>query len=189
MWLSWFFRPSYCSDCNPFYSSSIIFLLHFQYLFFFSLSNVLHGLPGGARGKELACQCRRRKRCRFDPWIGKILWRRACNPLQHACLENPMDRRAWWATVHGVTQSQTWLKWLNTHRHTHSVPRVSFIYLFYSQPLLLESMPCGAKIFIYVPRTVFGMLECSINVNTSEWQMKSWIVYTHFSLNFIMFLL
>ena len=32
------------------------------------------------RGKELACQCRRHKRCRFDPWIGKILWRRAWQP-------------------------------------------------------------------------------------------------------------
>ena len=29
-----------------------------------------------------------------------------CNPLQCSCLENPMDRGAWWATVHGVAQSQ-----------------------------------------------------------------------------------
>ena len=29
-------------------------------------------------------------------------------PLQYSCLENPMDRGAWWATVHGVTKSQTW---------------------------------------------------------------------------------
>ena len=31
------------------------------------------------------------------------------NPLQYSCLENHMDRRAWWATVCGVTQSQTQL--------------------------------------------------------------------------------
>ena len=31
------------------------------------------------------------------------------NPLQYSCLENPMDRGAWWATVHGVTKSQTQL--------------------------------------------------------------------------------
>ena len=31
------------------------------------------------------------------------------NPLQYSCLENPVDRGAWWATVHGVTKSQTWL--------------------------------------------------------------------------------
>ena len=29
------------------------------------------------------------------------------NPLQYSCLENPMYRGAWWATVHGVEQSQT----------------------------------------------------------------------------------
>ena len=32
------------------------------------------------------------------------------NPLQYVCLENPMDRGGWWATVHRVAKSQTWLK-------------------------------------------------------------------------------
>ena len=32
------------------------------------------------------------------------------NLLQYPCLENPMDRGAWWATVHGVAKSQTQLK-------------------------------------------------------------------------------
>ena len=32
------------------------------------------------------------------------------NPLQYFCLENPMDRGAWWATVLGVAKTQTWLK-------------------------------------------------------------------------------
>ena len=31
------------------------------------------------------------------------------NPLQYSCLENPMDGGAWWAAVHGVTKSRTWL--------------------------------------------------------------------------------
>ena len=57
-------------------------------------------------GKETAWQCRKLK---FDPRIGKIPWRRMCNPLQYSCLENPMDRGAWWVTVHGVTKSWTWL--------------------------------------------------------------------------------
>ena len=35
------------------------------------------GFPGGANGKEPACQCRRHQRCRFDPWVRKIPWRRA----------------------------------------------------------------------------------------------------------------
>ena len=32
------------------------------------------------------------------------------NPLQYSCLGNPMDKGAWWATVHGVTKSQTELR-------------------------------------------------------------------------------
>ena len=36
-------------------------------------------------------------------------------PLQYPCLENPMDGGAWWAAVHGVTKSQTWLKRLHFH--------------------------------------------------------------------------
>ena len=32
------------------------------------------------------------------------------NPVQYSCLENPMDREAWWATVHGVAESPTRLK-------------------------------------------------------------------------------
>ena len=35
----------------------------------------LRGFPGGACDKEPACQCRRHKRCRFNPWVRKILWR------------------------------------------------------------------------------------------------------------------
>ena len=37
------------------------------------------------------------------------------NPLQCSCLENPMDREAWWATVYGVTKSRTGLKGCSPH--------------------------------------------------------------------------
>ena len=40
------------------------------------------------------------------------------NPLQYFCLENPMDRGAWRAIVHGVAKSRTRLKLLNTHACT-----------------------------------------------------------------------
>ena len=40
------------------------------------------------------------------------------NPLQCSCLENPRDGEAWWATVYGVTQSRTWLKWCSSSRAT-----------------------------------------------------------------------
>ena len=35
------------------------------------------------------------------------------NPLQYSCLENPVDRGAWWAAVHGVAKNRTWLKQLS----------------------------------------------------------------------------
>ena len=38
-------------------------------------------------------------------------------PLQDSCLENPMDRGAWQATVQGGAKCWTWLKWLSTHAH------------------------------------------------------------------------
>ena len=50
-----------------------------------------------------------------NPWVGKIPGEENGNPLQYSCLENSMDRGAWWATVHRVTKSQTQLKWLSTH--------------------------------------------------------------------------
>ena len=39
------------------------------------------------------------------------------NPLRYSCLENPMNREAWQATVHGVTKGQTQLKRLSTRTH------------------------------------------------------------------------
>ena len=39
------------------------------------------------------------------------------NPLQYSCLENPMDRGAWWATVHKVARESDSLKWLSTYTH------------------------------------------------------------------------
>ena len=43
------------------------------------------------------------------------------SPLQYSCVEDPMDRGAWWAPVHGVTKSQIQLSayaWMNTYAHT-----------------------------------------------------------------------
>ena len=45
------------------------------------------------------------------PGFGRFLGRGNGNALQYSCLENPMDRGAWWAVVHGDAQSWTWLKW------------------------------------------------------------------------------
>ena len=53
----------------------------------------IHGLPWGLKWLRICLQCRRRG---FDP-------------LQYFCLENPMNRGVWWATVHEIAKSRTQL--------------------------------------------------------------------------------
>ena len=55
------------------------------------------------------------KRPEFDPWLGKIPWRRKWQPTPVLLLENPMDGGGWWSAVDGVAKSQTLL---STHTHT-----------------------------------------------------------------------
>ena len=49
------------------------------------------------------------RRLRFNPTVRKIPWRGNGNPFQYSCLQNSMDRGAWWATIHVVTNCQTQL--------------------------------------------------------------------------------
>ena len=78
-------------------------------------------LPGKSRGRRSPVGC--------SPWGRSESYRTqrlhlhfspSCigegngNPLQHSCLENPRDRRAWWAAVYGVAQSRTRLKRLSS---------------------------------------------------------------------------
>ena len=63
------------------------------------------GFPGGSVGKEFACDAGDPG---LIPGLGKTPGERDGNPVQYFCLENPMDRGAWWwAAVHGVAKSQT----------------------------------------------------------------------------------
>ena len=48
-----------------------------------------------------------RERLGLIPGSGRSPGEGNGNPLQYSCLENPMDRGAWWATVHGITKSRT----------------------------------------------------------------------------------
>ena len=64
------------------------------------------GFPGCSDNKESACNA---GVLSLIPGLGRPPGEGNGNPLQHSCLDKPMDRRAWWATVHGVTKSQMWL--------------------------------------------------------------------------------
>ena len=62
------------------------------------------GFLGGSESNESACNV-------GDPGSipgsGRPPGKGNDNPLQYSCLENPMDRAAWWATVHAVAESDT----------------------------------------------------------------------------------
>ena len=107
---------------------------------FWDMMLVVLGFPSDAGSKEPSCQCSRRKRCRFDPWVGKISWRRVSSPLQYSCLENPMDRRAWQAIVHRVAKSWTLLKWLSMHSCWLSY--ISFCIKLLSSAFFSKGMIC-----------------------------------------------
>ena len=64
------------------------------------------GFPGGSEGKVSACNV---EDLGLIPGLGRSPGEGNGNPLQYSCLENYRDGGAWWATVHWITKSRTWL--------------------------------------------------------------------------------
>ena len=89
------------------------------------------GFPGGSDGKESACNAE-------DPGLTPG-WGRSPgvgngNPLWYFCLENPMDRGAWQATVHGIAESGSTEQLTHTHIHRHYLswaPVLSLHFLYF----------------------------------------------------------
>ena len=79
------------------------------------------GFPGGSEGKASTCNARDTGSI---PGLGRSPGEGNGNPIQNSCLGNSTDRGAWWATVHGVAKSQTWLS--NTPTHI-TAPPFSFL--------------------------------------------------------------
>jgi len=85
------------------------------------------------------------------------------NPLQCSCLENPRDGGAWWATVYGVAQSWTRLKWLSSKGVTRGN------YLFHCQFL-------ASLIAFLSPRTRYNNTHTLTHTQTLCEQLKLIIV-------------
>ena len=85
--------------------------------------------PGGSDGKESACNA---GDLGSMPGLGRSLGEGNGNPLQYSCLENPMDRGAWWAVVPGVTKSQTRLMDKHFHFQVKKIGHTKDYILYYS---------------------------------------------------------
>ena len=75
----------------------------FIFLAYFTLYK---GFPGGSEVKASACNV---EDLGSIPGSERYPGEGTGNPLQYSCLENPMGREVWWATVHGVAMSRTQL--------------------------------------------------------------------------------
>ena len=87
----------------------------------------------------------------FDPWGRKIPWKRHGELLQYSCLENPTERGAWQAMVHGVVQSLTQLKELSVCTLTHSeytYLKSVFEQLHYLDSLWIYFFPVFPLVFV-----------------------------------------
>ena len=76
---------------------------------------------GGSGGKEPACQCRRHKRCRFSPWVGKFIWRREWWPTLVFLLGEFHGQRSLvgYSPQDCKRVGHNWAT--NTHTHAHSL--------------------------------------------------------------------
>ena len=93
--------------------------------------------PGGSNGKASACNVGDQGSI---PGMRRSSGEGNGNPLQYPCLENPRDRRAWYATVHGVSKSRTRLS-----DFTHSLTPFPY---FLSPLNLLSILPSISLILL-----------------------------------------
>ena len=71
--------------CSPWDCKKLDMTERLNWIELNSTPGLLRGFPGGTSGKEPVCQCRRLKRCRFDPWVRKIPWNRKRQCLTNSC--------------------------------------------------------------------------------------------------------
>ena len=77
--------------------------------------HALLGFLGGAMVKNLLTNAGDIEDVGLIPGSGRSSGEGNGNSLQYSCLGNPMDRRAFWATVHGIAKNQTWLRTYTTY--------------------------------------------------------------------------
>ena len=138
-------------------------------------THMMQGFPGGATVKNPLANAGDAGDKGSVPGLGRSPGGGYGNPLQYFWLENPMERKAWWATVHRVTKSRTWLKPLNTYTHIHDAVHrstrkpASLPWGHLPKTIQLLKMPVGPRF----TRTVNGD-------NSLVFQMQNLVHLTYF---------
>ena len=100
------------------------------------------------------------------------------NSLQYSCLGNPMDRGAWWATVHRVAKSQ---KWLTDWAGMHEIPSQTFAWLTVEPRICLmpksipyhytQSSPAEYSVLL-----ILGLTNTSLNISVKDGIIKEFLL-------------
>ena len=90
--------------------------------------------------------------------------------LKDSCLENPMDRGGWWATVHGLTSSQTWWKQLSTQVYNVRLGLTVWRRQWQPTPVLLPGKSHGQR----------SLVGCRHGVAKSLTRLSDFTVTFHF---------
>ena len=118
------------------------------------------------------------------PGVGKSPGGGHDNPHQYSCLGNPMDKEAWWATVHGVAKSWLWLS-MRVRAHTHAQTYTVVTYKCESEsdvaqscPTLCDPMDCNLPGFSIHGIFQARILECiaiSFSRGSSRPRNRTWV--------------
>ena len=157
------------------------------------------GFPGDTGGKEPACQCRRYNTCRFDPWVGKMPWRRewqptpgflpgksygqrslaGYSPWNHKC----MSYIANYISVqfsHSVVSDSLWPPWTAAHQASLSITNSWSLFKFKSIELVMPSN----RLILCCPPLLLPSIFPSIRVFSNKSALCiRWPKYWSFSFN------
>ena len=143
--------------------SSILFLLTLL-----SIKKILKyscfGLPRRPSGKESTCQGRRLKRCRFDPWVSKISWRRKWQPTP-VFLPGKSHGQRLLVTVHRVAESDT-TEWAHMSVHIQLLYNVVLfsLYIKVNKPFIYIHIYTHIFVYIYIHIYIYTHTHTHIHI-------------------------
>ena len=133
------------------------------------IHNLRKSFPSDAVVKNLLAKAGDPRDTGLIPGWGRFPGGGNGNPLRYSCLENSMDRGAWWVTVHGATKRRTRLS-AHTHTHTHTLHKIKN----YSK-LTISSVASGP---FSLPKILFpspsSMYPNSVQMSHLKKMLLSW---------------